>query len=106
MAQSIFYFSTVIIATIVGGIGPLYFGFIRKRLDIGLYFSSGILVGASFLHLIPEAFEDLGSFAGTTILFGFLILFLLEKFFLLVKLEIWTGGWQPGSHGGTQNQYF
>jgi len=43
-------------------------------------FSAGIFLGVSFLHMIPESAEILGHQVGMFVLFGFLILYFLERF--------------------------
>jgi zinc and cadmium transporter len=85
--QPAFYFTAIIFAALAGGFGPLWLGIIRKRITIFLNLSSGILLGAAFLLLIPEADEVLGPDASLPILLGFLVLFLLEKFFFIHPCE-------------------
>ncbi|OGP13419.1 MAG: hypothetical protein A3I75_07485 [Deltaproteobacteria bacterium RIFCSPLOWO2_02_FULL_50_16] len=73
----------ILLAVLVGGVGPLYSRWLEKSLFLGLSFSAGIMLGAAFLHLIPEGFELAGSAAGLWILLGFLFLYVLEKFVII-----------------------
>jgi len=41
-------------------------------------FGAGVLLGAAFLHMVPQAFERSGEMAGVWLLAGFLFLYLLE----------------------------
>jgi zinc and cadmium transporter len=73
----------IFIAVLVGGVLPLYSRWLRKSLPLGLSFSAGIMLGAAFLHLIPESFALIHSSAGLWILIGFLSLYVLEKFVII-----------------------
>lgn len=47
-------------------------------------FSAGVLLGVSFLHMMPEAYDHLGSSrAGLFILLGYFSIFLLERFVMV-----------------------
>jgi zinc and cadmium transporter len=48
-----------------------------------LSFSAGVMLGAAFLHMLPEAAEGAGITAFPFVLVGFLFLFLLERFVLV-----------------------
>ncbi len=52
---------------------------------IALYlvsFAAGALIGAAFLHLLPEATDEMGTTAFFYVLIGLLVMFLVEKFLL------------------------
>ena len=87
MVLTFFYFLIVFTATLLGGLLPLQFEIIRKKPSLALHFSAGILVGVAILHLLPETFRVLGNRATAPFLFGFLILFVLEKFILVHPCE-------------------
>lgn len=59
---------------------------INKVLLFLVAFSAGALIGGAFLHLLPEAIEDLGSDSNSLLIiflfliFGFLTFFFLEQF--------------------------
>jgi zinc transporter ZupT len=51
-------------------------------------FSAGVLLGVSFLHMMPEAYDLLGSSrAGLFILLGYFSIFLLERFVMIHPCE-------------------
>jgi len=59
--------------------------FINKILLILVSFSAGALIGGAFLHLLPEAIEQVGSERGVLNIFlfsllGFVVFFALEQF--------------------------
>lgn len=56
---------------------------LKKYISIFISLAVGALLGDAFIHLIPEALENSsnGTLAGTLIIVGILIFFILEKFF-------------------------
>ncbi len=82
MNSLIIYSLCIIIVAWIGGAIPLFFR--KKLLIIQLFigFGAGILLGAAFLHMIPDAAEYIGSSLGVPILLGFLTLYLFEKFIM------------------------
>src|SRR5512133_876512 len=54
-----------------------------QRSDALLSFSAGVMLGAAFFHMLPEAAEGAGLSAIPFVLVGFLFLFLLERFVLI-----------------------
>jgi len=76
----IYYSLGIIIFAWMGGAIPLIF---RKRsliIHLFISFGAGILLGAAFLRMIPEAAEYIGNKLGIPILLGFLTLYIFEKF--------------------------
>lgn len=77
---------SVILVSLVSLVGVVILFFKKEKLDnillILVSFSVGALLGDAFIHLLPEAFEDMG--AGTNlsllVLAGILTFFVLEKF--------------------------
>jgi len=55
---------------------------LKKIILVLVAFSAGSLIGGAFLHLLPEAIEEMGVESNVFLLaiFGFLIFFLLEQF--------------------------
>ena len=83
MESSLIYSGMVMAAGWLGASLPLYFH--RKQGDsrylrLFISFGAGVLLGAAFLHLIPDAIETLGKSMGFWLLGGFLFLFFLEMF--------------------------
>jgi zinc and cadmium transporter len=54
-----------------------------RRNDTLLSFSAGVMLGAAFFHMLPEAAEQAGLAAIPFVLVGFLFLYLLERFVLV-----------------------
>lgn len=83
MSGSLIYSVMAMAAGWAGAALPLYLSRGRKdsrylRLFISL--GAGVLLGAAFLHLIPDAIESTGKAMGFWLLGGFLFLFFLEMF--------------------------
>jgi zinc and cadmium transporter len=71
-----------------------------RRNDALLSFSAGVMLGAAFFHMLPEAVEGAGMRAVPFVLVGFLFLFLLERF-VLVHVCAEPGALIHGSEAGT-----
>jgi len=56
--------------------------FLKKYISIFISLAVGALLGDAFIHIIPEAFEELSSstYAGVLIIIGVLLFFVMEKF--------------------------
>jgi zinc and cadmium transporter len=75
------YAVAILGGALVGGAIPIL-GFHARR-DEGLSFSAGVMLGAAFFHMLPEAIEGAGLAALPWVLAGFLALFLLERYVLV-----------------------
>jgi len=75
------YAAAILLGSLAGGALPLLGG--MRRSDVLLSFSAGVMLGAGFLHMLPEAVEGAGYRAIPFVLVGFLFLFLLERFALV-----------------------
>jgi zinc and cadmium transporter len=75
------YTGAILVGALVGGAVPL-FGRARRN-DTLLSFSAGVMLGAAFVHMLPEAAEQAGLAAIPFVLVGFLFLYLLERFVLV-----------------------
>jgi zinc and cadmium transporter len=92
-------FSILIVAvSILGGVLPLASVFSHTRLQIYLSLSAGIMLGASFFHMLPEAVElgDPGTIRWAIL--GLLSLFFVERFFSYHQHEP-----PPHDHGLTDS---
>jgi len=79
---SLAVYSTAILAgSLFGGTLPLLGR--RERSDPLLSFSAGVMLGAAFFHMLPEAVELGGHDVVPWVLAGFLFLFLMERFLLV-----------------------
>jgi zinc and cadmium transporter len=75
------YAGAILVGALAGGALPLVGG--MRRSDALLSFSAGVMLGAAFFHMLPEAVEGAGLSALPFVLVGFLALFLLERFVLV-----------------------
>jgi zinc and cadmium transporter len=75
------YAGAILAGSVAGGMLPLMGR--MERSDALLSFSAGVMLGAAFLHMLPEAVEGAGLGAIPFVLVGFLFLFLLERFVLV-----------------------
>jgi zinc and cadmium transporter len=82
MALTLTWYAVAIVAvSLLGGILPLATALTHTQLQLYLSFSAGAMLGAAFLHMMPEAVAT-----GTRDVFlwsaaGLLALFFLERFF-------------------------
>jgi len=75
------YAGAILVGALAGGALPLV-GRMRRS-DALLSFSAGVMLGAAFFHMLPEAVAGAGLRAMPFVLVGFLFLFLLERFVLV-----------------------
>ena len=75
----------VVIAELIGGYLPVLRRWPDHYIHMLLGFSAGVLIGVSFLHLLPEAAESIGVKIGIITLLGYVSLMLMERFFLGVE---------------------
>lgn len=68
---------------LAGAALPLVFPAIRARSGLVLSLSAGVMLGAAFFHMLPEALQEGGTAALSWTLGGFLFLFLLERYVLV-----------------------
>ncbi len=71
----------IVIVSILGGILPLASVLSHTRLQVYLSFSAGIMLGAAFLHMLPEAVEIGSPSTIRWAILGLLLLFFVERFF-------------------------
>lgn len=68
------------ILTCIGGSIPLWVKWIDdRRMHYLLAFSGSFLLSITFLHLLPETFEDLNSKAGIYLLIGFFLQLVIQR---------------------------
>jgi zinc and cadmium transporter len=80
--QSLLLYTVAILAgAVAGGVLPLVGP--MRRSDLLLSFSGGVMLGASFFHMLPEAVELGGAGTVPAVLLGFLALYLMERFVLI-----------------------
>ena len=87
MATLALYLPTLIFISLLGGFLPLMKALSQKTLALLLSFSAGVLLGAVFFHMIPEAGKFLSDGLGWAVLGGFLLIFILERFVFVHACE-------------------
>ncbi len=80
LSQLVSFSGVLAVSVIVGGAIPLFFSWTRQHLPTFLSVSAGVMLGATFLHLLPEAIEQIGASACFWTLVGFLFLYVFERF--------------------------
>lgn len=81
MAQLIIYSLGAGFATLAGALAVLAKGHLADRTITRLMgFGSGVLIGAAFLHLIPNSVERASMAAGWALLIGLLLFIAIEQF--------------------------
>lgn len=73
----------ILLGAIVGSIIPFVRDWKQRHLHSFISFGAGVLIGAAFIYMIPEATELIGGAVGWGVLIGFLIFYLLEKFVMI-----------------------
>ncbi len=75
------YTGAILLGALAGGALPLFASV--RRSDLLLSFSAGVMLGAAFFHMLPEAVEEGGSAVVPFVIVGFLVLYLAERFVLV-----------------------
>ncbi|MDP3937276.1 MAG: ZIP family metal transporter [Deltaproteobacteria bacterium] len=74
------YSLLIVAATLVGSAIPLLRNWTDAQFRLLLGFAAGVLLGAAFLHMAPQAFNLIGESTGIFILAGFVGLYIVEKY--------------------------
>ncbi len=85
-AHLLLYSAFIVLGALAGALVPMIVQG-EKRLVMFLSFAAGVMFGAAFFHMLPEAFEEGGYAAFTLVPVGFLFLFLLERYVLVHACE-------------------
>ena len=89
MEKAIFYPFLMFIfsITMIGGWIPTIKLWSQETFRLIISFCAGILLGAVFFHVLPEISTVLGRQLGSSVMFGFLLIFVLEKFIMVHPCE-------------------
>ena len=77
--QAAFYSGLIVLGALAGAALPLFGRRENGRITI-LAFAAGVMLGAGFFHMLPEALEQGGVRVLAFTPLGFLIMFLLERY--------------------------
>jgi len=101
-----FYTLAILGGALAGGALPLVGRWSRS--DTLLSFSAGVMLGAAFFHMLPEAVEGAGRSALPFVAVGFLVLWFMERFVLVHacaepgpaegEVDVAAGAPGPGTH--------
>jgi zinc and cadmium transporter len=80
-------YSAVILVGAIGGAAIPLWTQNTKRLVTFLAFAAGVMFGAAFFHMLPEAYHGGGYAAFSMVPAGFVFLFLLERYVLVHACE-------------------
>lgn len=69
----------VVAAGIVAAVLPFFFDWTHRTAHRWIAFGAGAILGAAFLHMIPEAYELSGTSSFGTLVLGFLTLYAIEQ---------------------------
>ncbi len=97
------YCVAIAIASLVGGWVPLLRRTTHMRLQGYLSFSAGVMLGAALGHMLPEAYEAVGSAASMWALVGVLGLVVVERFLAFHRHEF--GASELGYEGGEGRRF-
>src|SRR5260370_23977612 len=80
------------IASLLGGHVPFRGRVTHSRLQFYLSLSAGVMLGASFFHVMPDAMEKAGGLFGSWMSLGVVGLFCIERFIAPHSHEVDGGG--------------
>lgn len=83
LTNTLWAFGSVLVVSLVSLVGifslSLREEILKKYIFLFISLAVGALLGDAFIHLIPEAIEELGEITGILIIAGILVFFVLEK---------------------------
>ena len=94
----ILYSSLVLLASLCGGYLPFRKQVTHSNLQLYLSVSAGVMLGASFFHLMPDALKKSGELFGWWISLGVVGLFCIERFVAPHSHEVGVGGHDHHGH--------
>lgn len=110
----ILYCAAIVGASLLGGVVPALVGLNHRRLQFGLSFVSGVMLGVAFFHMVPHAIMARAEGMGGTIdahahglvdpvmaalVLGFLVMFFLERFAHFHQHEVPQPACDSPKHG-------
>jgi zinc and cadmium transporter len=93
-----FYSVLILMFSLCGGYLPFLGRVTHSRLQFYLSASAGVMLGAAFFHLMPDALELAGRYFGWWMALGFVGLFCIERFIAPHSHELDQNGKQAHDH--------
>lgn len=81
------YTALIVISIWIGGLVPLFTKWSEIYLRYALAFGAGVILGAIFLHIFPDAITVIGASAPVYALLGFLAIYIVERFMMVHACE-------------------
>jgi zinc and cadmium transporter len=121
-----YYCALILIASIIGGLIPVWFRLTHTRMQFAVSFVAGVMLGVAVLHMLPHAIVDAAAARAaiespenvnvqsaanapslvvvgrcmTALLLGMLTMFFIERFFSFHQHDVPAGGGEShSSHG-------
>jgi zinc and cadmium transporter len=82
------YCAAILLFSLLGGSVPFLWRPTHSRLQMYLSLSAGVMLGASFFHVMPDAMEKAGSSFGWWMALGVVGLFCIERFLAAHSHEV------------------
>lgn len=79
MSESLLNSFAIVVAGLLAGLAPLYRNWSHETAHRWIAFGAGALLGAGFLHMMPEGYELTGARGLPFVLLGFIVLYLIEQ---------------------------
>lgn len=94
-----YYCALVLLASIVGGMIPMWIKLTHRRMELAVSFVAGVMLGVGVMIMLPHAIVDAAAANGTlthanilstmtSLLAGMLVMFLIERFFCFHHHEV------------------
>jgi zinc and cadmium transporter len=94
------YCISILVFSVSGGFVPFWGKVTHDRLQIYLSLAAGLMLGAAFFHLMPDAFDMAKSYFGWWMSLGVVGLFCIERFVAPHSHELNGGHHQHDHHHG------
>lgn len=90
----IYYCALILVASILGGMIPVWFKLTHRWMEIAVSFVAGVMLGVGVLHMLPHAVSEAAAAGGSVtnvaawLLVGMLAMFFIERFFCYHHHEV------------------
>ncbi|MDH3585077.1 MAG: ZIP family metal transporter, partial [Phycisphaerae bacterium] len=112
------YCAAILVISVIGGLVPIFVHLTHTRMQVGLSFVSGVMLGVGLFHMLPHAvttrLEAGGEAHGEVeaslsvlmlaVVGGFVVMFLVERFLCFHHHEVEEDD-TAGSHGSPEGEH-